>query len=348
MKGLVSFHPVDLTLFDELIAPLAAGRKVNPESYLQRAPRVRQTAWIARRYVIALEQLAMAAEAPKAEPTASPWQRLRANLERMDYKPDESARRAARVFDTDLHLDGRPFFISEGSAERVSAAVDAYVAADTDVAADKIARDQLSRVDSELAKALEPADLAELPSDLGYRSDLLALLTKIHDLARLAREGRAWVDPDVPPRPAADALPEELPWRAVSLHSRVMPFWVARDVDGLETICRAAGVPPPDCLGPAWRVFAEACEAFPALKSTLGLELRRPKDVGAYVAANEVGSLLTFLSDHGAKIINAATRAGEGATATSLLRKIKECAVYAQHHNLGYLEACGVVPSERE
>src|SRR4029079_12727729 len=61
MKGLVSFHPVDLAFFDELIAPLAAGRKVNPESFLQRAPRLRQTAWIARRYVIALEQLAVAA-----------------------------------------------------------------------------------------------------------------------------------------------------------------------------------------------------------------------------------------------------------------------------------------------
>jgi len=348
MKGLVSFHPVDLAFFDELIAPLAAGRKVNPESFLQRAPRLRQTAWIARRYVIALEQLAVAAEAPKADATASPWKRLRANLERMDYKPDESARRAARAYDPDLHLDGRPFFIGEGSTDRVAAAVEAYVAADSDAAADKIARDQVSRLDPELGKTIEPADLAELPSDLGYRSDLLALLTKIHDLGRLAREGRGWVDPDTPPRPAADALPEELPWRAVSMHARAMPFWVARDVDGLETICRAAGVPPPDCLGPAWRVFAESCEAFPAMKSALGLELRRTKDVGAFVAPNEVAGLLVFLSDHGAKIINAATRAGEGATATSLLRKIKECAAYAQRHNLGYLEASGIVPSERE
>jgi len=348
MKGFVSFHPVDLTFFDELVAPLVAGRKINPEAFLRRAPRMRQTGWAARRYAVAVEQLAEAAEAPKADPAASPWKRLRANLERIDYRPDEMAQRAARMFDPDLHLDGRPFFITEGSTERVAGAVDAYVAAETDGAADKIAREQLARLDAELARDFEPADIPEPSSDLGYRSDLLGLFTKIFELARLAREGRAWVDADTPPRPAAEALPEELPWRALSMHARVTPFWLARDVDGLETICRAAGVRAPDCLSPAWRVFAEACEAFPALKESLGLELKRSQDVGAFVAPNEIASLLQFLSDHGAKIIGAATRGGEGAMATSLLRKIKECATYAQRHNLGYLEASGILPPERE
>ena len=54
-----------------------------------------------------------------------------------------------------------------------------------------------------------------------------------------------------------------------------------------------------------------------------------------------VGQLLTFLGDHGARIISAAARGGEGAMATALLRKIKECAVYAQRHGFGYLEGSG-------
>jgi hypothetical protein len=28
----------------------------------------------------------------------------------------------------------------------------------------------------------------------------------------------------------------------VHLHSRAVPFWIARDVDGLGTICRAVGM----------------------------------------------------------------------------------------------------------
>jgi len=348
MQGYVSFHPIDLAFFDELIAPLVSGRKVNPEEFLQRAATLRRNGWVARRFAVAVEQLAAASEAPKADPGASPWKRLRANLERIDYRPDEMARKAAEAFDPELHLDGRPFFIAEGSTEKVAAAVDAYTAANSEAAAEKIARNQLALFDADLARHVEPAEIAELSSDLSYRSDLLGLLTKIHDLARLAREGRAFVDGDAAPRPAAEALPDELPWRAVSLHARVAPFWIARDVDGLETICRAAGVRAPDCLSPAWRVYAEACDAFPALKESLGLEVRRPRDVGAFVAPGEVGELVRFLAEHGARIIGAAARGGEGAMATALLRKIKECAVYAQRHGCGYLEASGILPPERE
>jgi hypothetical protein len=132
------------------------------------------------------------------------------------------------------------------------------------------------------------------------------------------------------------------------MHGQAYPFWLARDVDGLETICRAAGVMAPECLSPAWRLFAEACEAFPSLKDALKLEVSRERDVGAFVSPSEVGQLVDFLSAHGARIIGAAARAGEGPMATGLLRKIKECAVYARKNGLGYLEASGVLPPERE
>ena len=348
MKGAVSFHPVDLSLFDDLIAPLVAGKKVNPEAFLADAARIRRNGWEARRYAVALGDLTVAAEAPKADPAGNLWQRLRSNLERMDFKPDEAARRAAAAFDADLHLDGRPFLIGENSAERVAAAVDHYVAAGGAEAVEKIVREQLARLDPGLRDQVFPVELPDLTSDLAYRGDLLGELKRIHDLARLAREGSVWAPPDRPARPAREALADELPWRAVAIHARARPFWIALDVDGLETICRAAGVAAPDCLSPAWRPFAEACDAFPELKEALGLELRGAVGVGAFVLPSEIGQLVDFLATHGAKIIGAAARAGEGPMATSLLRKIKECAAYAQKHGFGYLEAGGVWPPERE
>jgi hypothetical protein len=39
---------------------------------------------------------------------------------------------------------------------------------------------------------------------------------------------------------------------------------------------------------------------------------------------------------------------GEGEMATSLLRKMKECSVYAHRRGWGYLEASGILPPERE
>ncbi|HZN54299.1 MAG TPA: hypothetical protein VFB67_03185, partial [Candidatus Polarisedimenticolaceae bacterium] len=75
MKGLVSFHAVDVAFFDTLIAPLAGGGKVNPEEFLQRAAVVRRNGWSARRFAIALAQLAESAEAPRPEPGSNLWQR---------------------------------------------------------------------------------------------------------------------------------------------------------------------------------------------------------------------------------------------------------------------------------
>ena len=336
MKGYVSFHPVDVAFFDELIGPLTAGRKVNPETYLHDAARVRRNGWVARRYALGLEGLAAAIEAPQADPKSSMWERLRTNLEKLDHKPDESVRRAAKVFDPDLHLDGRPFFVTEGSAERVADAVAQYAAAQDEPSAERIAQDQLVRLDQELAKTFEPADIGELSSDLARRNDLLAELKGIHDMARQAREG------------AKNGTVDELPWHAVAVHAKSRPFWLARDVDGLETICRAAGVLAPECLGPAWRLFADACESFPALKERLKLEMNGPRDVGAFVAPGEIDQLLEFLGAQGARIIGAAARAGEGPMATTLLRKIKECATYAKKNGFGYLEAAGVLPPERD
>ena len=37
MRGVISFHPVDPGFFENLIEPLAAGGKVNPESFLLEA-----------------------------------------------------------------------------------------------------------------------------------------------------------------------------------------------------------------------------------------------------------------------------------------------------------------------
>ena len=348
MKGFISFHPVDLQFFDGLIAPLVTGRKIDPEPFVKRATRIRRNGHMARRFALALERLAAASEPPAADPAASPWRRLRANLEKIDYRPDELARLAAKSLDPDLHLDGRPFFVAEGSAEKVAAVIDAYTEAESEAGVEMIARGQLARMDPKLERDVEPAELPEAPSDHEYRTALLGNLTKIHEFARSAREGGSWFEADARPRPAAEALPEELPWRALSMHARAVPFWVARDVDGLETICRAAGVPAPEALGPAWRVYAEACESFPALKKALGLELSRPRDVGAFVTPGDIGELLRFLAEQGARIISAAARGGEGAAATAVLRKMKECAVYAQRHGYGYLEASGVLPPERD
>lgn len=348
MKGIVSFHPLSLEFFDEVVAPLAAGKKINPERFVVEALRLRRNAWVARRYAHAIRDLLARSEPQQPDPKAKLWDRVKSQLERMDHRPDASLERLRTALEPELHLDGRPFFVAEGSAEKAADAVEAMRSADSEPAADRLARLQLSRLDPELSKTLEGIDGPSLSSDLMYRQDLLAGLTQIFEIGRAARDGRSWSPPGGgAPRTGDEAVVNDLPCLALDLHARHVPFWTANDVDGLETVCRAAGVLAPECLVPAWRLFAELCEKYPRMKEALHLELRKPLDLGAFVGPGEIGNLLEFLNLSGAKIIQVATRAGEGPAATTLLRKIKECAVYAQKKGFGYLEACGIVPPER-
>jgi hypothetical protein len=346
VRGILSFHPVDLAFFDETIAALAGGRKINPEAFLQTATRIRRSAWVARGFPEALVPLAAAAEAPRPDAASKLWTRIRTNLERIDYKPDVLARKAADRLDPDLHLHGRPFFITEVSAERVASTVAAYCAAETEASAEAIAIDQMTKLDADLGKEVRPQEQPYLGPDPVYRNDLLAGLKRVHDLGREMREGASGGAP-VPARGRGVPPAQELPWRAVHMHAKVAPFWIARDVDGLETICRASGVAAPDFLSPAWRLFAEACDAHPPMRDALRLEVTRPRDVGGFVAPSEIDHLIDFLTREGSKIIGAATRAGEGTAATTLLKKIKECAVYAQRNGCGYLEASGILPPDQ-
>jgi hypothetical protein len=339
---------VDVAFFDGTIAPLVSGEKIDPEPFVAEAARVRKIHWQARRYARAIETLRAAAEPPRQPQGVGVWDSVKAYLERFDWRPDDLSRRAMQAVDPDLHLNGRPFFVTEVSAAKVVATVDRYRSAPSPRVADAIAKEQLERLDPELARALAPEDGSELSADLQYRADLLAALAKIHGLAAAARAGELSREGESAGKPASGILCSELPWQAATLHARLVPFWTALDVDGLETVCRAAQVPAPEMLVPAWRLFAATCEEFPELKASLHLEIGAPRNLGAFVAPDDVPQLLDFLNLDGARIIQAAARQGEGPACTTLLRKIRECAAYAAEHRLGYLEASGILPPDVE
>jgi hypothetical protein len=344
MKGLISFHPVDLEFFDGLVQPLVAGEKVNPEFFLDMALSLRRTAWETQRYKQALRALIDQAEPPPPPSEGSVWDKVRARLERFDHRPDPVVGIAVQRIDPDLHLDGRPFLITEGSAERVGALADEYLEARDTAAVGALVREQLVRLDPNLAPAVAPTDVALPSADMSYRTDLLKALKELHDLARAARQDESWTTETGARLPAREVLQHELAWRSLMLHSRAVPFWLGLNVDGLETICSAAGVNPPEFLVPAWRLFSGMHEDYPAFRESLSVELREERQVGAFVAPADVDDLIAFLNVEGAGIIRVATRHGEGATCNILLRKIRECAHYAQRHGAGYLEASGIPP----
>lgn len=342
MQGTISFHPIRVDVFERLIEPLVGGDKANPEHYLDAALNVRHATWHAHAISAALERVLEELKPPPLPSAGTPWEKIRARLERFDHKVRPLARLASRLVEPALHLRGRPFFITEGSVQRVADVVDDYLAARDAPSIESLAREQLIRLDRELGKQVVSEEAPPLSPDMSYRAELLRSLQELHDLARAARSGTSWGPALDVRKPAIEVLVRELPYRALWFHSRVVPFWIAEDVDGLETVCRSAGILPPPCLVSARSLFPRACTEFPALGEALHVELDSARDIGAFVAPRQVPELMDFLTLQGGRIIQVATRHGAGDVCQSVLRKIKECAAYAARHEMGYLEASGI------
>jgi hypothetical protein len=342
MKQTVSFHPVDPGFFETVVAPLVAGRKINPESFLLEALDARGHATRARRAPIALETIQEESRYREAPADASLWEKVRSKMERIDHRTSDLAKRVNQVVEVELHLHGRPYFVTEGSADHVADVVDEYRWAPRPDAIDTLSRAQLEKLDKGFGASVHLADEPGLSPEISFRAELMADMKAIHDLARAARERAAWPSESGESRPAVEILAGELPWRALGLHARIVPFWQARDMVGLEALCRAGGVPSPDALVPPLVLFSEAGEMFPALKEALRAELDGPRCVGGFVSPQDIPGLLEFLGSQGSRIIGAATRQGEGPACSLLLKKMRECATYAQRHQLGYLEAAGI------
>jgi hypothetical protein len=344
MRGAVAFLPVSPAAFAASLDRLLAGHESDPVVLTEAASSYRRVARVASRYTRAVERSLETASPPPLPETGPLWRRIKARLDRMEYRIEPWLARLADHVDPELHLHGRPLFVTEGSADAVAQAVDEYLAAGGAATAESVALAQLARLDAEAARRIAALDGPAAGTDLPYRSRFNSGLRRLVELSRRVRRSGsdagtgagAW-------RPADDgAVAAELAWRAVSLFGRTVPVWIARDLDGLATVCRMAGTPVPTVLVPPFELFDAALEAIPALRPALRVEMERPRDVGAWAAPADVPQLLQFLHDRGARLIQAAARHGEGEACATLLHKIRECAAFAARHRLGYLEAAGV------
>ena len=344
MTGVLSFHPVDPDFFDATIEPLVMGERIDPDPYVAAAVRYLVSSWEAERYKHTLDFLLEQLEPPPPPERGTMWEKVRARLERFDHKPSRLARLVGARVEPELHLFGRPYLITEGSAESVASMIEEFMQVDTNGAAQSLIMEQLVRLDPEIAKGIEPEIFGEAPAPANYRTDLLNRLKVIYDMARAAREGQAWGPADGRREPALTVLARELPWRAVYLHSRAVPFWIAENVDGLDGVCRSAGVDPPQFLVPAGRLFMRSSAEYPEISAQLGVDVANDQSIGGFVAPQDIPELLAFLKDNGARIIQVGSQHDVGAACSTLLRKIRECACFALRAGVGYLEASGILP----
>jgi hypothetical protein len=133
----ISYHPVDLAFLHERVIPFIRGERtlddLQPAALRIAKVHFRANAW-------GLGVLKLDEDAPDA-------------------------------FDSDLHVWGRPFFITSSSSEEVSDAIDRYLAADEEQV-DDIAAEMLRQLDPGLLGRVSPDSDGELPDDVAILHDL--------------------------------------------------------------------------------------------------------------------------------------------------------------------------------
>jgi hypothetical protein len=108
MKGVVSFHPVDVSFFDDVVAPLVAGRKIDPDAFLARVLPMRRYRWEVARYASSIETLIETAGPARPRREDGVLKKIKTHLEAFDYRPDQATKIVLRTIDPDLHLHGAP------------------------------------------------------------------------------------------------------------------------------------------------------------------------------------------------------------------------------------------------
>jgi hypothetical protein len=320
----VSFHPVDVALFHERLIPFVRGQGAIDDLV---AEAVRVTLVTQRANAWGLAVLAL-------------WNReSERRYQEKSARRSSAALKPARVpkkFDADLHVWGRPFFITVDDPVDVSEAVDRYLTADYPGGVDALAREMLRYLGPDLEKHVKPRrrDLAP-PDAEGVGQALRGTMELFRQAYRNLPRGEPVLDPDGEHHEPDELLAHSFPLSALAFAARIRPGWMAQGYVWPSYLFEQAGFNP-------WRHFQKAKPLFgPLLKEVPGLGRGLERTlicnymVGGYVPAKKVPAFRRAVQKKRQAL-------GAPTDCDSDVGKILEAAYDAERRGLAFLEAAEV------
>src|SRR5262245_63308057 len=154
----ISYHPVDVAFLRDRVAPYVRGKgnldDVIPDMGRIEKVRGRAGAWALKVVDIYHKEVQRQRDAEEFARSAARSAVAGKSVARPKKVP---ARPLPGWFDPDLHVWGRPFFITARTPEEVSDRIDRYCAAGSDAEVDALAREEVARLNPTLAQRMGPA-----------------------------------------------------------------------------------------------------------------------------------------------------------------------------------------------
>jgi hypothetical protein len=303
----ISYHPVDVTFLHDRVFPFVQGRRtlddLHPQALRITKVRFRANAW------------------------GGGVLRLRTH--------------APAAFDPDLHVWGRPFFITVESPEEVSDAIDRYLAAD-EGQVDAIATDMLRQFDPALPGHVSPDPKGRLPDDVSILRGLFWKLDLFREAYAAVKSGRKTVEHKGKKLDAASLFATDFPLAALAFAAHFRPGWMSRGYGWPSQLLQEAGVRS-NPFRAARPLFEPLLAELPQIAKNLRPTIVENYVVGGFVPAGEVAALQSTFTNAlpgiqaYARKLNAPPEAFDND-----YRKIHEALHDARRRNLAFVEATEV------
>lgn len=329
-----SFHPIDVDFLSKRLLPyvLGNGSLDDLSSDIARLIRVR---YRANAWGLGLSQWEREQEAARPQPKPGFFGKI------FGGSKNTSQQVLTSRLESDLHLWGRPFFITSDSG-LVSEGIDRYMAA-TPATVDAVAKEMLDKLSPGLSAQVSPDEEGGLPdtdAELveSYKSGIDCLRSAVQAI----RQGK-----DVIVTPGGDeAAPEEIVlnhtvFTAVDFASLFRPGWMARGYCWPTYLLIQADIPIDEFFESMESIFSPMNELVPGFAEQFEGTITQNYMVGGYVAPEKVPLFLSALETNHRKIKATAMKEDDWdeEDIDRAMQKIREAALDAKRRNCGFAEA---------
>jgi hypothetical protein len=243
------------------------------------------------------------------------------------------------LVDSDLHVWGRPFFVTAPDPVAVSEIIDRYLDANLEVA-DAIAKSELGRLDPKLLSSVVPDLDGDLPSDDELAQGIrwkLDLLRRCY-AARQAGE-RSVTLPDGEEADPCELLAREVPLALLEFAANFRPGWMARGLVWPTVLLQEAAIDDAGCFEPPRALVEPIARELADVRFFLEPTITENYMVGGYVPKEKVARFRAHLEQNMERVLDRARDAGWEHDCRSALQKILEALADAERRGLGFAEA---------
>jgi hypothetical protein len=317
----VSFHPVDEALLNERVVPYVRG-KGSLDDLMPRAVRLAHVHYRANAWGLGLLELSH----QETERRRSAQGKGKAVAGPPPVVPE--------AFDSDLHVWGRPFFITAETPAEVSEAIDRYQAAGPEEV-DNIARDMLRRLGPGLEGVVTPQTEGTLPAESDLAQQLRWKIDLFRDAYHAWKRGEQVTAPDGERHDPLELFATDFTLAALEFIARFQPGWMARGHVWPTYLLGEAGLARSGLFAPAYRMLGGLGDELPDLKDALEETITQNYTVGGYVAPASVSPTRELMEANRQAL-------GEPTECHVDVRKIIEALYDAGRRGLAFAEAAEV------